>query len=372
MTEEERGEEQKKQEARKRGMRGSIIVGLVLVIIGVIFLLNNFYPNLGFARLWPVLIIFWGLAVFINGFFPPISTSRLLSGIFIGTIGVILLYNTLGIVPYTFWINIINLWPVLLIAAGLAILASVVRSRILAALPQLLIILTLIFALIYQGTIFRGADGSGFKFSRDIPSGITKGTATVDFPVGELNLGATDKLYDIDAREFATKRRPQLSFTKSGPTVELRIAPNPITSRFVVGSRARRWRVLLSRDLEWTLDVDNSVSTCWLDLSDLKVTKLSLKSGVGNSTVRFGDKVDEANADIDAGVSGIRLEMPKSAGIRVRTNGGLSSTRFENIDLRRVNTTGNAVYETPNFDSAARKIIIDINLGISSFIVRGY
>lgn len=50
--------------------RGSIFTGLLLIVIGVIFLLDRFDPAFGLGRLiriyWPVLIILWGVAKLID------------------------------------------------------------------------------------------------------------------------------------------------------------------------------------------------------------------------------------------------------------------------------------------------------------------
>ncbi len=50
--------------------RGSIFWALILIAVGVIFLVPNFYPNLHpwylIARYWPVLIIIWGLSKLVD------------------------------------------------------------------------------------------------------------------------------------------------------------------------------------------------------------------------------------------------------------------------------------------------------------------
>jgi hypothetical protein len=44
---------------------GALVAGIILVTIGVIFLLENFYPSISFwrllARYWPLLLILIGL-----------------------------------------------------------------------------------------------------------------------------------------------------------------------------------------------------------------------------------------------------------------------------------------------------------------------
>lgn len=177
--------------------RGGFIIGLVLISLGAILLIDNIFPGLGFGKLWPVVIIAWGFAVLISGLFPPFSSSRLFSGALIGTIGIILIYNTLAIVPFSFWLDLIALWPVLLIAIGFSILGGVTQSRVIAAIPSIIVILTLILALVYHDVIFRDGELNPSSLNRGAIPGVRTGSARLDFSVGNLDIGATDKLYDI-------------------------------------------------------------------------------------------------------------------------------------------------------------------------------
>ncbi|MHB8840739.1 MAG: LiaI-LiaF-like domain-containing protein, partial [Candidatus Aquicultor sp.] len=122
--------QQGREEQRRSGARGGIIVGIVLVTLGIIFLLNNLFPGMEFNRLWPVIIIVLGLAVLISAFIPPFRGGRIIRGLFWITIGTILLLNTLDIIPFSYWLNLAVFWPVLIIAAGVGVLGSVTRSRV--------------------------------------------------------------------------------------------------------------------------------------------------------------------------------------------------------------------------------------------------
>ncbi|MFT6815442.1 MAG: phage shock protein C [Sphingobacteriales bacterium] len=44
----------------------SIIGGLVLVCLGVIFLANNFIPNVNFKKLWPLILVVIGIALLVQ------------------------------------------------------------------------------------------------------------------------------------------------------------------------------------------------------------------------------------------------------------------------------------------------------------------
>jgi DUF4097 and DUF4098 domain-containing protein YvlB len=68
--------------------RSSLFTGLLLILLGLVFLLHRFHPELGIgriaARYWPVLLILWGLAKLIDHFAanklggrrPPFLTGR--------------------------------------------------------------------------------------------------------------------------------------------------------------------------------------------------------------------------------------------------------------------------------------------------------
>lgn len=80
--------------------RRSVFSGLLIILIGVLFLLHNFAPGLGIGRLieryWPLLLIFWGLAKLYDHFAaqrtgqtkPPILTG--------GEVGLLVLVFAVG------------------------------------------------------------------------------------------------------------------------------------------------------------------------------------------------------------------------------------------------------------------------------------
>jgi len=46
--------------------QGSLTAGLILISVGVLFLIDRFIPEINFADLWPVILIVIGLALIIN------------------------------------------------------------------------------------------------------------------------------------------------------------------------------------------------------------------------------------------------------------------------------------------------------------------
>ena len=379
---EEEGMQQQRDDRRGRGSerfekehrtgRGGLVFGLLLITIGVILLVDNFYPGLGFTRLWPVIIIAWGFAVLVSGLVPPFDFSKPLDGILIGTIGLVLLYNTLGIVPYSFWLELVTLWPVLIIALGFSILGGVTRNRIIAALPTLIIIATLLFALFYvSGPLRPRIELTSVNKSRAAIPGVKTGEATIDFSVGELDLGSTGMLYDLNAREFGDERGPQIDFSRTDEKVEIGLKARDDV-HFYKWDEQRAWNLMLSKDIDWRLKVDAGVSDSDLDLSELDVSSVDIDGGVGSMRVRIGDRSERVDAKIDTGVSECRIMVPKSSGVRLSLDRGLSAVDFRDIDLDKISENGLTVYETKGFANASKKIDLDVDMGVASFIVEGY
>ncbi|HCA78971.1 MAG TPA: hypothetical protein DEP53_04480 [Bacteroidetes bacterium] len=93
---------------------GSLIVGLILVAVGVVFLLDNFdiiYIGEPITRFWPVLVIGLGLARIVQAETP----SERRRGFFWTFIGLWLLVSVL----HMFDLNFHNSWPILLIGLGI-------------------------------------------------------------------------------------------------------------------------------------------------------------------------------------------------------------------------------------------------------------
>lgn len=94
--------------------RGSLIVGLILVAVGIVFLLDNFdVITIGepIARFWPVLVIALGLVRAVQAETP----SERRRGFFWTFIGLWLLVSVL----HMFGLDFHNSWPILLIGLGI-------------------------------------------------------------------------------------------------------------------------------------------------------------------------------------------------------------------------------------------------------------
>ncbi len=80
--------------------RRSIFSGLLLILIGLLFLLHNFVPRFGighiFRRYWPVIFIVWGVAKLIDHFAAERTGQRTPSVLSGGEIALLILLFVVG------------------------------------------------------------------------------------------------------------------------------------------------------------------------------------------------------------------------------------------------------------------------------------
>jgi hypothetical protein len=99
-----------------RANRGALLGGVVLVLLGLIFLLNNFHlVPLGVWQWWPLLVLGAGLLVLGRGVAER-QGAGLAAGTVLASVGVFWLLDNLGRIDERLFV------PILLIALGVGLL----------------------------------------------------------------------------------------------------------------------------------------------------------------------------------------------------------------------------------------------------------
>lgn len=119
-------------------MNKSVITGIALITIGIIFLLPSFIPDLSLRDLWPLLMLGPGILFFAGYFFDKKSYGLLMPGSILTVYGLLFFYCTLfG------WYQLESLWPVYMIGPGIGFLLMYYYGRKETALLVLGAIFTL-------------------------------------------------------------------------------------------------------------------------------------------------------------------------------------------------------------------------------------
>lgn len=278
-------------------------------------------------------------------------------------LGVILLLNNLGYVSWSFW-QIIRLWPILLIAAGLEVLLGR-RSGWASAIAAVLVL-----AMVAGGAWFlsrsetTGARGQTreLAYARDSASAAT---IVVEPAVGSLSVGAlTDSSSLVEAtirllpnedivERFVEGERARLTLTRSS---------GPVSS-YGLGQGAT-WDLAINPEVRLDLTADLGAGEATINLADLEVETARVDLGVGQVKVTLPRESD-TELIVDGGIGTVTIEIPRGLGVRIRADAGIAAR-----NLPAGYTRSGDTYTSTSYQQADYQVEVTVSLGIGSIVVR--
>lgn len=337
--------------------RGGITAGIVLIVIGVMFLLAQFVPGVAWFNVWPLIIIVAGL---IQAFTPGKegwSVNKMFDGFVTVAVGGVFLAITTGVVGWSVWGRILTLWPVLVIAIGLDLLGKALHTTWVRILGSLAVIAGLAIAVAGQASSAPSFDwlppAHSQPFSVAEPVGdTTEADLQLDAGVAQVRLGSGGELISLKGRSpWGT---PEVNVDRSGSSAKVKVVLGGRSNENIVwpGAETIEADVALSDRVLWNAVIATGVSSLDGDLSKVPVRRLELKPGVADVDVRLGpvpQGVRVADVEVKSGVSSVVLRLPSDAQVRMESNSGLSGVIAE----KPLESRGNGIWETPGYSAAA-------------------
>ena len=281
-------------------------------------------------------------------------------------LGVLLLLQTTGVVPWSVWWTIWRLWPVLIIVLGINIALG---SRM-PWLAGTLIALVLIAAVAIGFATYDGRmTGVESVAMLDEPlNGVENVDVSIDLGAGTLVVSSlpetSTNLVEGELRSFGISE-VQTSVVRSPGYAELELSTNGISFDFF-GNPDRRWDVQLSPLPAISIDLDTGASNLTLDLSNLNVSNLSVRGGAADIEILAPREAGHVNIEIDVGAANVDVVIPELVGARIDADLGLSGL---SVDESRFPKSGD-VYVSSNFDISANRVYLEIDAGASSVDIR--
>ena len=360
--------------------RGGTAVGIVLVIVGAIMLFGRYVAWFDLFRLWPLIIVIGGIAQVFrsHGNEPPIK--RVAEGVGSIMVGLVLLGNTLGYIPWTVWITMLSLWPLLLVALGIELLGRGLGLPWVRALSNVALILGLFYGVfvLQPGTwgpalTVPGVSASNVPYSDSAPhdASIREGTLAIKAGAARLTVGAGPDLARISGRA-PSDVAPRLEKTvTSGVAVVL--VDEPSRHTFVFGVQDRTMDLMLDRDVVWKrLGLDIGAVQADADLRELQVRDISVNVGASDLRLTVGSRTDTVNVDISGGAANITLRVPANAAVTLESKSGLSSVNVP-AGFRRVSgvpIVGESSWVSEG--SGGPRISVSMQSGVSNLNVETY
>jgi hypothetical protein len=309
--------------------------------------------------------------------------KHLFWGLILIAIGMLFILNNLGIVHFS-WFSFWRLWPVVLLFWGIAILPvkDLVKYILLG------VVLVSMFFVINRLPEtrpwywkFHHPDHS-FRWEWDDDndttlSAISDQNLSVPFDSlakrGILNL-------DAAAGNFVIKGNTSefLAFTKSGDISNYELTTKDLNGDKQIdltmkegtsGHNVKKNEVSIKLNSKpaWKLKMSIGAASVDFDLSDYRIDTAFFEAGATSMMVKLGDKNPNTVVEFNAGASSIHVDVPKAAGCQVKSESFLVSKNLEGFENK-----GNHVYQTANFKDSKTKIYITIKTAVSSIDVVRY
>jgi len=358
---------------------GAVWWGVILIVGGLALLASQLMPQFQFWRFWPLIIIAFGIRAMFGTSGTPWTIKALTEGLSTIAFGLIFLGQMLGYLAWDVWLNILSLWPLLLVALGLEIAGKGLKSEWVRALGNVVVIGGLAYgALVMTSTsgwpplvFVQTGESEPFEFSADAEAGVEEGTARIEGGVGQLTLSSGAELATAEGQ---SPFEPEFDVTSTSRSADVKIGLG--SHSWGPGDNNTELDVTLSEDVVWDLDVSAGVTEYDLDLTDLMLSTLVLDAGVSDGTVTFGasdagDADDAIPVEIESGVSALRIRVPEGDSVRVTIQQGLTG-----VDMKgswdRGGDSETRIYESDGFDDDGAFWDIEIQAGIGGITVEYY
>lgn len=319
-------------------------------------------------------------------------------------VGVIWLLGEANILTGANFAVLGRIWPVILIAAGIALLAGN-SSRALSTIIGLGTLVLVIALMVVGPSIGLGSNVEAQDASYTEPLGDAESAAvTLDMALGELVLEPltdSNNLMEANIRYVG-----EVEYT-SNEAVEREIHLN---NQFE-GARnffeflpflnfgddpALRWDVGLNPDVPLNLIVNTGTGGANLNLGDFTLTALDVNTGTGGVEALLPNVESAYQARVNTGTGGITINVEEGAALLLRVNTGTGGATIDLPDDAAVQLTASVgtggitvpnwlervsgdedrfvgdegVWESENFADAERQIRIEFDGGTGGLTVR--
>jgi len=291
---------------------------------------------------------------------PRSTTTRIpVWGIFLLFIGIVLLLQTFGVIPWRLWGTLWHFWPVLIIAIGLGILLRRYHFWLVSTVIFILFLACLGIAIwqyepqpspVHGEEVYSASLGDLDKAEIDIV--FNAGSLSMDsLPADRDKVLEAVSAGDSDGRDITT------NFYQTDSTGYFELSTERADRRFW---KEIIWEVSCTPDIPLTIAINSTVGNLDLDLSGLEVTGLRMDLDAGNCTITVPSSAGTTHAYIKADVANLEITIPAQVAARVKAEMNLAG--FE-IDESRFPRQGD-YYLSQGYETAVNRLDLELDIDI--------
>jgi hypothetical protein len=307
------------------------------------------------------------------------SYRKIFWGLLLVLIGVLFILKNTGVLFFT-WHSMWQLWPVILILWGISIIP--VKDWIKLLLSFVTVVITFFAVQQYSPKDNHkwdfewnddnnrnnndGADATAYNnvMSEDYDSLTKFAELKLNIGVGKFSIKDTTYMlievkHDNNNANYSMTAKAEDSLTIIDLSLE--------KGDFNDGKMNNNVNMKLNSNPIWDLDLNVGAAEVDFDLSGFKMRNLKIQGGASDIDLKIGAALPLTDVKLEAGAASIILRVPEGAGCEI-----ISNTFMSSKDFKGFTKIANQKYQTPNFATSTNKIMINLQAGVARVDVVRY
>jgi hypothetical protein len=283
-------------------------------------------------------------------------------------VGVVLLLNTTGVLPWWVWERLCLFWPVILILWGIDLIFRR-QSPVLRLVIGLAVLALLVGATIYLLVAWDPADRFQVVEVQCPLDGSESGEVILRLMVGRLEVQALRDVNAFAQAEVEVENEGDLDQSCRAERSIARLNLSDTGWRFhhlfTLFQRAR-WQVALTPKLPLDLSVEVDVGDGHLDLHDLRAETVTVQTHVGEVEITLPSQVERGQVLVTCDVGRVLVTVPQGVAVRIEAESDVGSV---SVDKQRFPRVEEGVYQSPDYENAAYRVDLEVEVSVGSITV---
>lgn len=298
------------------------------------------------------------------------TIERISNGLYMLLFGMVLLWITLGFTSSSIIFQLMRLWPLFFVVAGIEIIFRKTRFYFLKIISTAIVICSVV-GIIYVsqgGNLFRQRNAEMFKINQEISGGKTA-DLNIDFSFGVLFINDAPGSAISGDLAIASGIVPELSFKKFEKEDFYGISSGNLSDyAFSPWDDKHTWDVKIGKTVLSKAKAKTYASRNRFNFSNLKTSEFALDARASLNEIILGENIKKAR--IGALASEIRILIPKDMGVKISLNKFLIADNFKELGMER----GFKEYANQNYKNKdiLNKAEIDLDLKLSKLEIKYY
>ncbi len=282
--------------------------------------------------------------------------NKAAEGIFLSGIAIFFLLNTTGFVPWSFWLEAIPLWPLLIVSSGIRITFEKTRAPWMVLLGPAVVLAGL--AWVATGATFDVTDG---KWTAEGPLPRPEGAQHVKLDLDligsrlyvegrELEQGAL-----ADARSIERLAKTKLAVSREGDVATLRLDSATKGSVAWLPGRRERWQLGVPTDIPVSFELNGLMVRSRFDLAQSRVESGRVKGVFLATRIALPPVEETVKLRLNGVFNVLRVSVPAGTSVRLKGTG----LPFNMMKRRGVGDANQPGYEI-TVDGIFNAIAVDV------------